>query len=225
MSNLEVAVATAAAAAVRQRLPFIPVHPLADLFPLMEGAEFDELVADIKKNGQREPIVLYDGMILDGRNRVRACLAAGLPKINCRHPKIDDPAAYVVSANIRRRHLSAEQKRDLIRKVLEATPERSDRSIAKQVGVSHPTVAAVREEVESRKDHSTGKSFQLGEPGSASAPTARRVLYRRKPAQPRPPSVAAKRASSASRRRRKPPSSARSKRRRPRPRPSGLPAT
>jgi hypothetical protein len=53
-------------------------HPIAaDLFPLIEGQEFDELVADIKKYGLREPVVLFEDKILDGRNRTRAALEAG----------------------------------------------------------------------------------------------------------------------------------------------------
>ena len=80
-------------------------HPLADLFPLMEGAEFDALVADIKKNGLHYPIVLYDGKILDGRNRYRACLAAGFePATRNGDHHIGDPAAFVTSRNIHRRH-------------------------------------------------------------------------------------------------------------------------
>src|SRR5215831_4796917 len=105
-------------------------HPLSHLFPLLEGVEFDELVADIKANGLHEPIVLYDGMILDGRNRYRACREAGVPVTTVK-PDIKDPTAYVISANIRRRHLTAEQKRDLIAKLIKAAPEKSDRAIGK----------------------------------------------------------------------------------------------
>src|SRR5215472_6807367 len=95
-------------------------HPLSDLFPLLEGVEFNALVAYIKANGLHYPIFLYEGKILDGRNRYRACLEAGLEPAtrNCDH-HVGDPAAFVISRNIRRRHLNAKQRRELIAKLLE----------------------------------------------------------------------------------------------------------
>jgi N6-adenosine-specific RNA methylase IME4 len=84
-------------------------HPLANLFPLLEGTEFEELVVDIKTNGLQEHVTTYEGKILDGRNRYRACIAAGIgPKFN---PYIgDDPLGFVVSRNLHRRHLTESQR-------------------------------------------------------------------------------------------------------------------
>jgi hypothetical protein len=129
----------------------IQFHPLADIFPLLEGAEFDAFTEDIKAHGQHARIVLKDGMILEGRNRYRACLAAGIePSFACKaySDQITDPAAYVISANLHRRHLTAEQKREVIAKVIAAKPEASDRQIAKVVKADHKTVARARAEAE-----------------------------------------------------------------------------
>jgi hypothetical protein len=61
-----------------------------------------------------------------------------------------EPWAYVTSANLHRRHLTAEQKRELIAKLIEAEPSKSDRQIAGTVKASHHTVGAVRAEMEGR---------------------------------------------------------------------------
>ena len=84
------------------------LHPLSTLFPRLIGAEFEALASDIASNGLREPIVLHDGMILDGGNRAAACVAAGV------EPRYVEFAGgnivtFVLSANLHRRHLSPGQ--------------------------------------------------------------------------------------------------------------------
>lgn len=84
-------------------------HELSALFPSMGGDEFAALVADIRANGLRHPVVLYEGKVLDGWHRYRACNEAGV------HPQIvaykgSDPLALVLSENMHRRHLSSSQR-------------------------------------------------------------------------------------------------------------------
>jgi hypothetical protein len=130
----------------------IPFHPIANLFPLMEGAEFNALVADIKAHGLREPIVIYEGKILDGRNRYRACRRLRYKLTNNHFRRVDvlvdDPVAYVTSANIHRRHLTAEGKRKVIAKLIKAQPEKSNRQIAKIAKVHHRKIGRIRKEEE-----------------------------------------------------------------------------
>lgn len=84
-------------------------HTLAALLPMMSQTEIAELAGDIKENGLRAPITLYEGKVLDGRNRYRACKIAGVePRF--RQLNGDDPLAFIVSANVRRRHLNESQR-------------------------------------------------------------------------------------------------------------------
>ena len=87
-------------------------HPVANAFPLMTGKGFDDLVADIREHGLREPIWLHrDGRILDGRNRYRACIEAKHePRFQPYTGSEEELAAFVVSMNVRRRHLNESQR-------------------------------------------------------------------------------------------------------------------
>jgi hypothetical protein len=126
-------------------------HPIANKFPLMKGKEFDALVADIKAHGLQEDIVLYEGKILDGRNRYRAVLEAGSDISGSAHDQtewIKDPVAYVISANIHRRHLTAKERRERIAELIQLQPEKSDRAMAEQLKVDKNVVSRVRKKAE-----------------------------------------------------------------------------
>lgn len=84
-------------------------HPYAELFPMIEGADFEALKEDIRANGQREPIWVFNGEVLDGRNRYRACESLGVP-VRSQEYDGDDPLGFVISLNLRRRHLDESQR-------------------------------------------------------------------------------------------------------------------
>jgi ParB-like chromosome segregation protein Spo0J len=128
-------------------------HPRAAMFPMIEGAEFEALVEDIRERGIIVPIVLADGKIIDGRNRYLAAKKAGhqFTAQDFRPaPPGADLQAFVISANIHRRQMNAKQKREFIAARIEAMPEASNAAIAKLACVDPKTVASVRDELEKR---------------------------------------------------------------------------
>ncbi len=115
-----------------------PHHGFADLLPLIHGPEFDALVDDIREHGLRVPIVLFEGQVLDGRNRLRACRAAGVePRFEEFGGTEDDALNYVVSLNVARRHLTTPQRAALALRLLPVEAERARRRM--EAGVADPT--------------------------------------------------------------------------------------
>jgi hypothetical protein len=135
--------------------PTYKSHPLANRFPPMTYTQRGELVDDIRSRGLLEPITLYEGMILDGRNRYRACLEAEVTPRFVQYTG-GNPIAFVWSKNGARRHLSEAKRLELAktfaRLLLIDDPGQSDRQVAEVVGISHPTVAKLREEGERTGD-------------------------------------------------------------------------
>ena len=165
-------------------------HPFADIFPLITGADFEALVDDIREHGLREPVILFDKQILDGRNRFRAmerlietgevlgdgwghrkgeCLTASAleaPQLwfKAYNRALDgDPLAWVISKNLKRRHLDESQRAMVAAKLA-------------NMRVGRPT-----KETTSIEGVSTGAAAKLLNVGRASVERARVVQSRGAP--------------------------------------------
>jgi hypothetical protein len=89
----------------------IEFHPIANVWPLMKGKEFEALKEDIGRTGKLlHPIVLFENKILDGRNRYNACRDVAVKPDLVELPAGTDPIGYVLSANEQRRHMSQSQR-------------------------------------------------------------------------------------------------------------------
>lgn len=69
----------------------------------------------------REPIWIYEGQILDGRNRYRAASSQGV-EFEVREYLGDDPVGFVVSLNLHRRHLTESQRAAVAAKLANIEP-------------------------------------------------------------------------------------------------------
>lgn len=99
-------------------------HRLANYFPSMSEEAFNGLVTDIKENGQLNPIIMYEGKILDGKNRYAACQKLGIEPIVKEYTG-NDPLAFVITSNAKRRDLTPSVRAWI---ALEMLPEFEERT-------------------------------------------------------------------------------------------------
>ena len=91
----------------------MPIHPVCDLFPMMDANSLAGLAADIRSNGLLHAVVLYEGQIVDGRNRLLACREAGVEPRFVEWQQTYAGAMpvdrWIWSLNVERRHLTPDQ--------------------------------------------------------------------------------------------------------------------
>ena len=94
-------------------------HEASNLFPMLPEDDAVELARDIAAHGLQNPIILFEDKVLDGRNRLLACKAANVaPHFKQWHPNGASPVAFVITQNLRRRHLNASQRAAITVKAL-----------------------------------------------------------------------------------------------------------
>ncbi len=141
-------------------------HPLAELFPVLGGDALNQLARSVARHGLREPITLYEGQILDGRNRDEACREAGVTPTYVELPEGQDPLQFVLDRNLHRRHLTVGQ-RALLGERLATMPHGGNRrrvdhddqfanlrleDAARLVGVSSRALSMARDLVEAEDE-------------------------------------------------------------------------
>jgi ParB-like chromosome segregation protein Spo0J len=133
---------------------YMKVHPAAEWFPMLPPESLRELADDIKKNGLKNPIVLLwneeaqdCNVILDGRNRLKACEMADVTPEFVSLDEIGggDPVAYVISSNLHRRHLDESQRAMVAARakgMFEEEAKKRQKASQFKVGGASPTVSA-----------------------------------------------------------------------------------
>jgi len=158
-----------------------PYHKIAQLFPLMQGEEFEQLKADIAANGLHEAIWLHpDGSILDGRNRHRACIETETKPTFRTWSGEGSLVGFVVSMNLHRRHLTSSQRAAVavdILPMLEAEAKERKRNAAARARDRRARLADLNKRADAGDADADYKAYQLSKAHTAQANKESKLVY------------------------------------------------
>ena len=117
-------------------VPSLHLHDLCKIIPPHTNTEYEELREDIRKNKLQVPIITYESKILDGRGRYNACVELAKEGVDTGFRTTPhtgpDPRRYVISMNVKRRHLNESQRAIIAaswRRIPTAAPGRASRQL------------------------------------------------------------------------------------------------
>jgi hypothetical protein len=118
----------------------LKVHPVADMFPMIEGKEFEDLCRDIQGSGLQNPIVTLNGVLLDGRNRMRACAKVGVEPTYAQYAWLKNREdEWIISQNLHRRSITPDQRVALVAKYYDWRGAEERARIARKANLGTPT--------------------------------------------------------------------------------------
>ena len=136
-------------------------HPVAQLFPMLSSSELQEMADSIKKEGLLNPCVRQNDTLLDGRNRIAACKLAGVEPHYTEYTG-DSPVAFIIGANLARRHLEKGQK---IALAIEIEPHFAEEAKKRQLSTlkqgAKPDVENVPQREQARSRDQAAKSVGI----------------------------------------------------------------
>ncbi|MBL8795636.1 MAG: ParB N-terminal domain-containing protein [Planctomycetia bacterium] len=147
-------------------------HALARLLPRLPDADYQALKEDIQQHGQQQPILTYQGQVVDGRCRHRACVELGLAPRTEEWDGQGTLLERVLSLNLKRRHLNESQRAqvaaDLVPLYAPAAQERMTAGQAIDPGVNLPEGRARLRAAESMQvsERSVGSALQVSNAGN-----------------------------------------------------------
>lgn len=157
----------------------------------MQADDFAALVADIRANGQREPVTVLDGMVLDGWHRYQACMQIGIEPQKFTFAANKDPVAFVLSENLHRRHLTPSQRAAAVVACTEWVPAHRQKKVeaASTLSTNETLAKAAGTTVRTITDAKTAHKAGLGEvvkEGALTAEQAAAVVRGKAPAEKKP---------------------------------------
>lgn len=153
----------------------LEIHPAALILPKMGNDEFEEFKEDIAGNGLIEPIVLFQGKVLDGRNRYLACQELGIEMWARNWEGGMDPVDYVVSRNIHRRQLTPAQRANAAAKALDYYAKQAKERQGKRTDLEQNNIPDPGRE--SRSKHEGESTTQAGDKFDVSGKSVERAKF------------------------------------------------
>lgn len=153
-----------------------PFHPVSALFRLMEGPEFEELCIDIETYGLLEPIWLWQGQIIDGRNRYRACTARGVEPRYQEWNGQGSLVQFVISKNLHRRHLSTSERAMMGARAVALMEAEEEAARAKNGRSEEPGALMHPQDAKAKSGRKAQKAAQVVNVSRRSVNNARKVL-------------------------------------------------